>query len=78
MGKKAKRVVKSGKEAFIVKFGGMYPDESDKQRKARLGAIDWLDQNFVQASAVFGAENVQRRLCDLKGINFDSYDDPND
>jgi len=78
MVKKAKHVAKRGKEVLIEKYGGIFPGESEKQRKARFGAIDWLEANFVQASAVFGVEQVQRRLSDLKGIDFDSYDDPND
>jgi hypothetical protein len=78
MVKKAKRAVVRGKEALIEKYGALFPGESEKERKARFGAIDWLEANFTQAAIVFGGETVQRRLCALKGIDFDSYDDPND
>jgi hypothetical protein len=78
MVKKTKPAIRRGKEALVEKYGGLFPGESEKLRKARFSQIDWLEANLVQASIVFGAEHVQRRLCALKGIDFDSYDDPND
>lgn len=67
---------KRAKDAIIERYGSLsFGPADDKRRKL----IDWLEDNFVTAVNVFGSGLVQRKLCELKGINFESeYDDHND
>ncbi|MET4071543.1 hypothetical protein ABID58_006357 [Bradyrhizobium sp. S3.2.6] len=69
-----KRATERGKSAVIDRYGTLPIAKSGAERKRD---IDWLEKNFVQAVRLFGSETVQRKLCDLKGIYFDGYDDPN-
>jgi hypothetical protein len=71
---KPKAVNKRGKTAVLERYGSFAPTAQDKRRREQ---IDWLEENFVNAVIVFGTDIVQRKLCQLKGINFDEYDDPN-
>lgn len=73
--KKKGTTVGRGKEALLERYGYIGSSEQDKKRRDK---IDWLQANFVNVTAVFGVETVQRKLCELKGIHFDEYDDPND
>jgi hypothetical protein len=57
-------------DSLVEKYGGVFPGETEKQRKTRFEAIDWLVANLAQASNIFGVEEVERRLCALKGIYF--------
>ncbi len=70
-----KSPLRRGKDALLERYGGIHIGENEGLRRQQ---IDWLIKNFVQVSQIFGAETVQRRLCELKGENFDEYDDPND
>jgi hypothetical protein len=65
-----------GKDAVIKRYGGTSFDPADKERRE---LIDWLEGNLLSAVAVFGGDLVQRKLCELKGSNFEfDYEDPND
>jgi hypothetical protein len=72
---KPKPSVRRGKDALQDRYGYVATTDQDKKRRAQ---IDWLEANFMNAVGVFGAETVQRKLCELKGEHFDDYDDPND
>jgi hypothetical protein len=68
-----------GKEELIERYGGFFAGESMAERKKRFAEIDKLESDFKSGKIkVNDLERVQRRLCELKGIDFDSYDDPND
>lgn len=60
----------TNKEKFINETGGLSL-ESPAQFKTRQAEIRRIERQI--RSGHFG-ENDQRHLCELKGINFDSYD----
>ncbi len=67
----------SNKEDFIRRTGGFRLGETEAQFHARVKEIDALEKKMK--SGTLGGpdafEAVQRRLCELKGIDFDSRDD---
>lgn len=61
-----------GKDAFVERYGGLFPHETPEQRKARMAEIDQLEADFKAGKFPLDElEKVQRRLCELKGIHFD-------
>ena len=65
-----------GKIEFIERYGGIRLGESSEQLKSRISEIDELELKFRSGSLnMIELEAIQRRLCDLKGINFDDDDD---
>jgi hypothetical protein len=70
-----KRAAKRARDAVIEKYGSLPIGKAGSERKKD---IDWLEKNFVTLARLFGPDTIQRKLCNLKGIYFDSYEDPND
>jgi hypothetical protein len=68
-----------GKDEFIERTGGFRADESRAEFHARVEEIDRLEVRFRQSGLTMEErEAVQRRLCALKGIDFDAPDDDED
>jgi hypothetical protein len=61
----------TNKEQFIEATGGFRLGESPAQFKKRQAEIGRIERQIL--SGHFSEKN-QRRLCELKGIDFDSYD----
>jgi hypothetical protein len=69
----------SGKEAILDRYGGLQFGEGPAKPSERMKEIDELEAAFRSPRATpEKRESIQRRLCELKGIYFDEYDDPND
>ncbi len=67
------------KDAFIEKTGGFRFGESEADFRTRVTEIERLEQSLVSGGHdMDGIESIMRKICTLKGIDFDSYDDPND
>ena len=66
-----------GKEQFIKATGGFRLGESPEAFRARVCAIQELEQSIKSGKFMPGDELdlAHRKLCDLKGINFDGADD---
>ena len=67
-----------GKDLFIEMTGGYRLGESDDEFRARVAEINRLEQGLKtgQKLEFQTFEQLQRHLCELKGIDFDEYDDP--
>lgn len=65
-----------GREEFLGRYGGFRPGETEAQLKERTAEIDRLEGLF-KSGLILPAdlERTQRRLCELKGIDFDADDD---
>jgi hypothetical protein len=69
----------SGKEAVLDRYGGLQFGESLARPSLRMKEINKLEAAFRSPRTnPERRESIQRRLCELKGIYFDEYDDPND
>jgi superfamily I DNA and/or RNA helicase len=69
----------SGKEAILDRYGGLQFGETIAKPSLRMKEIDKLEAAFRSPlTNSEKRESIQRRLCELKGIYFDEYDDPND
>jgi hypothetical protein len=67
------------KDDWIERTGGFRVGESPEQFKARVAEIERLEAEFRRPElSGDDREKVQRRLCDLKGIDFDAPDDDYD
>lgn len=67
------------KDQWIERTGGFRFGESPTEFAARAAEIERLEKSLRSGKHdMAGLEQIQRRLCDLKGIDFDSYDDPNE
>ncbi|MBO9168352.1 hypothetical protein [Rhizobium sp. L245/93] len=64
------------KDDFIKSTGGFRFGESQDEFKSRVKEIGELE-NALKSGQVSlkDVESVQRRLCELKGINFDDDDE---
>ncbi|HET9149998.1 MAG TPA: hypothetical protein VFO61_05900 [Alphaproteobacteria bacterium] len=61
------------KDAFLERTGGFRLGETQSQFQARIREIDELESSLKSGSVkLSNVESIQRRLCDLKGIAFDS------
>jgi hypothetical protein len=66
-------------EEFIERTGGFRFGESQTSFRARVTEIARLEESLMSGRHNMAElEAIQRRLCDLKGIDFDSYDDPSE
>lgn len=64
---------------WIERTGGFRPGESQTEFLGRTAQIKKLEKLLVSGTLdMAGLEKVQRQLCALKGINFDSYDGDDD
>jgi hypothetical protein len=64
------------KDQWIARTGGRRFGESDAQFQARVQEIEQLEKQWVAPGlSMSEREQVQRKLCALKGIDFDSDDD---
>ncbi len=68
------------KDQWFEETGGLRVGETDGQFQARVAEIQRLKQSMFDPSLREGMtlEQVQRRICALKGIYFDGYDNPDD
>lgn len=67
------------KDQWLEHTGGFRLGESEAQFHDRVAEIANLEASLVSGKHdMAGLERIQRKLCELKGIDFDSYDDPND
>lgn len=67
------------KEDWIEKTGGFRLGEGPADFKARVARIEELERQMVSPKlSMAEREKVQRELCSLKGIDFDSYDGDDD
>jgi transcriptional regulator with XRE-family HTH domain len=67
------------KEQWLGRYGGLRANESSAQLHNRMDEIDRLETLFWSGMLSHDElEPTQRRLCQLKGIDFDSYDPPDD
>lgn len=64
------------KEHFIEATGGFRFDETPEEFRARVKEILAIER-LIKSCKLRGAdlERAQRKLCALKGIDFDSKDD---
>lgn len=63
------------KDQFIEKTGGFRFSESPAEFQARAAEIENLEKRFRSEKLTMDErEKMQRRLCKLKGIYFDSND----
>jgi hypothetical protein len=64
------------KDQWIERTGGFRVGESEFDFTAWAAEIDRLEKLLVSGALdIVGRERTQRRLCELKGIDFDSDDD---
>lgn len=64
---------------FIERTGGYRIGETEAEFDARVAEIERLEGDIRgRRVSLPDMEKVQRRLCELKGIDFDGYDDPED
>lgn len=75
------------KDQWLEETGGFRIGESQIEFQKRVSEIARLEEFLlagVKEAPTSGKHNmaelekIQRRLCNLKGIDFDSYDDPNE
>lgn len=67
------------KEQWIGRTGGFRIGESPEEFRNRVAEIKKLESLFRSGRIKLDhLEHIQRRLCQLKGIDFDSYDPPDD
>jgi hypothetical protein len=67
-----------GKDLLLQQTGGIRPGESQEAFKARAKEIADLEAKFRTGHFKGDeAEEVQRRLCELKGISWE-FDDEDD
>lgn len=67
------------KDDFIARTGGLRLGETQETFKARVAEIGRLEGDLKAGRIKLDdLERVQRRLCDLKGIDFDAPDDEED
>jgi hypothetical protein len=61
------------KEDFIERTGGFRFDESEADFHKRVAEIERLEASFRSGKhGMAELETIQRQLCELKGIDFDS------
>jgi len=61
------------KDDFIERTGGLRLGESDEDFRKRVVEIDRLTTSLVSGKLNLSeVESVQRKICTLKGIDFDS------
>lgn len=66
----------ASKDQWIERTGGFRFGESKSKFQARVAEIEKLEKLLVSGKLdMEGLERTQRRLCELKGIDFDSDDD---
>jgi hypothetical protein len=67
------------KDQWLERTGGFRVGESDADFLGRAKEIETLEKQFRSPGlAMQERETVQRRLCTLKGTDFDSPDDDED
>jgi transcriptional regulator with XRE-family HTH domain len=67
------------KDQWLHRIGGFRAGESPTQLRNRIAEIERLEKLLVSGGVTFeGLEQIQRRLCTLKGIYFDDYDPSDD
>ncbi|HEY4939995.1 MAG TPA: hypothetical protein VII56_01100 [Rhizomicrobium sp.] len=67
------------KDQWIERTGGFRAGESNAEFLARSEEIEKLEAQFRSPGLTMQErETVQRRLCTLKGIDFDAPDDDED
>jgi len=65
-----------GKDLFIEKTGGLHFGESEEEFHARVAEIEKLEKELMSGKlSMEELETVQRKLCALKGIDFDAPDE---
>jgi hypothetical protein len=65
-----------GKDEFIRRTGGLRFGESQEQFEERVREIARLEEKFLEPGLTMQErERMHRRLCDLKGIDFDAPDE---
>jgi transcriptional regulator with XRE-family HTH domain len=67
------------KDQWLDRTGGFSAFETEQQMRERVAEIERLERLMV--SGTLGGdeiERVHRRICELKGIDFDEYDPPDD
>ena len=66
----------AAKGQWIERTGGFSIGESDSDFQNRVTEIEKLERLLVSGNLdMAGLDRTQRRLCELKGIDFDSEDD---
>ena len=64
------------KEDFIQRTGGFRVGESEADFHKRVAEIDRLTESLKSGKLKLSeVEPTQRRICELKGIDFDSDDE---
>jgi hypothetical protein len=67
------------KEDFVERTGGLRLGENQADLRKRVAEIDKLERDILSPKLTMGErEQIQRRLCALKGVDFDSDDDLNE
>jgi hypothetical protein len=67
--------MRRGKDEFLQRTGGFRILETDEEFEARVAEINQLESDIkTEKVGLADREKALRRLCQLKGIDFDAPD----